>query len=387
MSSCSEYSSEQDLKMTDILIVARSGRALATSAHQAGYRVHVMDCFVDEDTKTVSNFTHQLQYHCEGFDQTELMEQVKGLVYRYPKARLVIGTGFEKTPELLETLAGIIPVLSNIKSTIHSLKDPVALYDMLRSASINAPEISLTPPSNSDGWLLKEIAGIGGAHVKWSSHINSSSGSAYYQKYMPGKVSSAVFLARETHAILVGINEQLQSEQFNDMPFLFKGAIKLNSVDEQHRQNVIEIINKITKQTGLKGLCGVDYIVADSGEIVVLEVNPRPPSSFELHEQQCALFEAHLACFDGKEINCQYRQDNLSKGYVIYYAKQDIKINSSIVWPNWVKDRPSIGSAIAEKFPVCTVHAEDESATNVKAVLQKQLNQIETIIMAEQRAA
>lgn len=373
--------------MTDFFIVARSGRALATSAYQAGYKVHVLDCFADEDTKTVSKTTHQLQYHCEGFDKTELMEQVKGLVSCYPKAMLVVGTGFEKKPELLESLAEIIPVLSNDKSTIQSLKDPVALYDLLRRASIIVPEISLTRPSDSDGWLLKEIAGIGGGHVKWLSQINSSSGSDYYQKYISGNVSSAVFLARETHAILVGINEQLQSERFKEMPFLFKGAVKLNSIDEQHRQNVIEIINKITKQTGLKGLCGVDYIIADSGEIVVLEVNPRPPSSFELHEQQCNLFDAHLACFEGRKFDCQFGQDNQSKGYAIYYAKQDIKINSNIVWPNWVKDKPSIGSDIAEKFPVCTVHAEEYLARNVKAVLQEQLNKIETIIMAEQHAA
>lgn len=370
--------------MTEILIVARSGRALATSAHQAGYKVHVMDCFADEDTKAVSKTTQQLQYYCEGFDKTELMGQVKELVSCYPKAILVAGTGFEKTPELIESLAEIIPVLSNDKSTIQRLKDPVALYDLLRRDSIKVPEISLTRPSDSDGWLLKEIAGIGGGHVKWLSKINSSSGTAYYQKYISGNVLSAVFLARETHAILVGINEQLQSEQFNEMPFLFKGAIKLNSVDEEHRQNVIEIISKITKQTGLKGLCGIDYIVADSGKIVVLEVNPRPPSTFELHEQECTLFDAHLACFEDKDIDCQFSQDKQSKGYVIYYAKQDIKINNNITWPSWVKDKPSIGSAVSEKFPVCTVHAEDESASNVKAALQEKLNYIETIVMAEQ---
>ena len=373
--------------MTDFLIVARSGRALATSAFQAGYRVHVMDCFADEDTKAVSNSTYQLQYHCEGFDQTELMEQVKRLLSSCPKAMLVVGTGFEKTPEVLESLAEIIPVLSNDKSTIYSLKDPFTLYDILKRASIKAPEISLTPPTNSDGWLTKEIAGIGGGHVKWLSQINSSSGSGYYQKYIQGHVLSAVFLARETQAILVGINEQLQSEQFNEMPFLFKGVVKLNLIDEQHSQDVTEIVNKITKQTGLKGLCGIDYIVDDSGEIVVLEVNPRPPSSFELHEQQCALFDAHIACFEGKEVDRQFQQGGQSRGYAIYYAKQGININSNIVWPNWVKDKPSIGSAITEKFPVCTVHAEDDSSRDVKAILQRQLNHIETIIMAEQHAA
>ena len=374
--------------MTEVLIVARSGRALATSAYQAGYKVHVMDCFTDEDTKTVSKSTHQLQSHYEGFDKTELIEQVKALVSCYPEAVLVVGTGFEKTPELLDSLAEIIPVLSNKERTIHDLKDPVSLYELLSCASINAPEISLTHPIDPVGWLVKRIAGVGGGHVQWLSQLKFDIGTdCYYQKYIPGLVLSAVFLARETHAILVGINEQLPTDQFNDMPFLYKGVVKLNSIEEQHRQNVIEIINKITKKTGLKGLCGVDYVVAESGEIMVLEINPRPPSSFELYEQQGALFEAHLACFEGREIGYEDNQNITAKGYAIFYAKQDIKINSNIIWPTWVKDKPSIGSAIAEKFPVCTVHAEGESARNVKAVLQEQLNHIETIIMAEQHAA
>lgn len=372
--------------MTDFLIVARSGRALATSAYHAGYKVHVIDCFADIDTKAVSYSTHQLRCQREGFNKTELIEQVKALVSCYPEVMLVVGAGFEKTPALLDDLAEITSVLSNEKSIVHNLKDPIVFSAMLKSASIKAPEISLIRPDSSDGWLLKEIAATGGSHVKWLSKINLNTDPCYYQKHIPGITFSAVFLARETHAILVGINEQLRSEQFNEMPFLYKGVVKLNAVEEEHSRSIIEIINKITKKTGLKGLCGVDYVVTKSGEIVVLEVNPRPPSSFELHEQQCTLFDAHLACFDGRENHYKSNQDNVSRGYAIYYATQNIQITANIVWPNWVKDIPVAGSAIVEKLPVCTVYAENDSIREVKTVLQERLNYIETMIMAEQSA-
>ena len=372
--------------MKDILIVARSGRALATSAYEAGYTVHVLDFFADEDTKSFAKTTHQLQPHPEGFDKIELMQQVKKLVSCYPKAVLVVGTGFEKTPELLENLVEIIPVFSNDKKTVHNLKDPVYLYNMLRFASIKTPEISFECPINSDGWLLKEIAGTGGGHVKWLSQINPSSCSGYYQEHISGSILSAVFLANCTHAILVGISEQLQSKQFNSMPFLLGGVVRQSSDYQQQRQSIIEIINKITKQTGLKGLCGIDYIVTNSGLIFVLEVNPRPPSSFELYEKQSILFDAHLACFENKKFDFKLEQTNQVKGYAVYYAKQNIKINSNIAWPSWVKDRPCIGSAIAKKDPVCTVHVKDESIIDVKALLQKRLVDIETIIITEQDA-
>ncbi len=374
--------------MTDFLIIARSGRALAVSAHRAGYRVHVMDNFADEDTKAVSNTTHQLSYHCDGFDKTELISQVKELISYCPKVRVVVGSGFEKTPELLDSIAEFVPVLSNDKSTIHSLKDPVSLCDILRHASINAPEISLTQPTEPEAWLSKKVAGIGGAHVQWVSQLKPEVASDfYYQKHIPGIVSSAVFLAMETHAILVGINEQLQTEQFNEMPFLYKGVVSLKSVDEHYRKNVIEIINKITIQTGLIGLCGIDFIVDETGKIVVLEINPRPPSSLEVYDQELNLFDAHLACFEGREIDYIHKNTNKSKGYAIYYANEEIKINNNIDWPDWVKDIPSVGLTITKKFPVCTVHAEEDSTDEVKAVLEKKLKNIEMLVMKQQHAA
>jgi uncharacterized protein len=374
--------------MTDVLIIARSGRALAASAKRAGYDVHVMDCFIDEDTSSLSESVHQLQYQCDGFAAEPVLAQTREIVSNYPEIKIVVGSGFEVNPELLDALSKLAPVVSNSKSTIVSLKDPISLREILDRNSIRSPEVSLTQPVDSNKWLVKKIAGIGGAHVQWlAQEFTVIAADCYYQKYVPGIVSSVVFLAKGTHAEIVGLNQQSQSAQFTDMPFLFQGAVSLNVIDEQHKQRIEDIINKITKQTGLIGLCGIDYIIDAAGEIVVLEVNPRPPSTFELHEHGFALFDAHLACFGEREIDCRLNEGNQCRGYAIYYANQEIQISNKIVWPDWVKDRPSFGSTIAEKFPVCTVHAEDVSTEKVKSVLEKQLDYIETIITSEQHAA
>jgi len=52
-----------------------------------------------------------------------------------------------------------------------------------------------------------------------------------------------------------------------------------------------------------------------------------------------------------------------------------------------VKDRPSSESVIALKFPVCTVHAEENSMDKLKSVLFNRLKEIESIIVAMQNAA
>lgn len=290
--------------MTDVLIIARSARALAASAHRAGYNVHAMDCFADEDTRSIAKSVYQLQYSCDGFVVEELRQQIEDVLSRHPDVVLVVGSGFEKDPALLEKLSEFVPVLSNRKSTVVSLKDPVSLCDILDSESIKHPEISLTRPDDTSQWLVKKVAGIGGAHVQWlTQDCTDIAADCYYQKYISGLVSSVVFLANGSDAKIVGLNQQLQSAQFTDMPFLFQGAVSVNDSDEQHKQQIEDVINKITNRAGLVGLCGLDYVLNDAGEIYVLEINPRPPSTFELHEQEGALFAEHLPILmDGRLI-------------------------------------------------------------------------------------
>ncbi len=374
--------------MTDYVVIARSGRSLAASAHRATYRVHVIDCFADEDTKLVSNSTHQVDLLDDDFDESALFKKVRELASYLPEMILVIGAGFEKRTELLDRLADIAPVLGNSKSVVDTLKDPVSFHKLLSDATISTPEISSSRPPAIKDWLLKRSAASGGDHVQWASHIETEPvPDCYYQKYISGVVSSAVFLAMKTHANIVGYSEQLQSDQFTEMPFLYKGAISKQAIENKHKQRIEEIVNEITARTGLLGLCGIDYVVADSGEIFVLEINPRPPSSFDLHEQQVSLFGLHIGCFEGRKNNYNYRQADRIKGYAIYYAKRVVRIDETIVWPAWVKDIPTFGTVIKPQHPVCSVHTEAESIVKVKTDLDKKLNHIETMFMAQQNAA
>ncbi len=374
--------------MTDFLIIARSGRALAASAKRAGYNVHVIDCFADEDIKSISESVHQVQYQCDGFHRGSLFASTQEVVSRYPDIKIVIGSGLESSPELLDDLSDIAPVLSNSKNTIDRLKDPESFCEILNKHSINHPEISHLRPKESKNWLIKKVAGIGGGHVQWLDHDYSDNRSNYYyQKYISGIVSSVVFLANGTHANIVGFNQQLQSDQFTDMPFLYQGAVSINVTTDQHMHVIEEIINTITEETGLTGLCGLDYIVDETGEIYVLEVNPRPPSTFELHESEQSLFDAHLVCFNGQLVD--YKCENIDnlRGHAILYAKQDVQISNRINWPKYVKDRPSYGNEIRAEFPVCTVHAEENSIDKVKALLFNRLDKVESIVATKQNAA
>jgi uncharacterized protein len=377
--------------MVDYLIVARSGRALAASAKRAGYKVNVADYFADEDTKSFSETVHQLQYHCDGFEVESLLSHIQNVISLSPNVKLVAGSGFEHCPALIENLSKLLPVLANSKETILRLKEPMSFCEILDKGEIKHPDTSYSQPTGSKKYLQKKVAGIGGGHVRCLDNSESSDESdCYYQEYINGTVSSVVFLADGIQAHIVGFNEQLQTTKFADMSFLYLGAMVKNDNSEQHKAIIHRIINTITSDAKLIGLCGLDYIVDETGEIIVLEVNPRPPATFELHEtEQQSLFNAHISCFDGLLTENKYMNNtkDIFKGYVIYYANKEVKISDKIVWPLWVKDRPLSKSVIQMKFPVCTVHAEENSMDKLRNVLSNRLEEIESIVVAMQNAA
>ncbi len=374
--------------MIEIIIISTSARALAESASRAGYNVNVIDCFVDNDTKSVCNIIHQVTYREDGFVECELISRTQETLASIPSARIILGTGFESEPELIDKLSLLAPTFSNTKETVSGIKDPFVLSKLLERHEIAHPATQYDKPNTLKSFLIKKTAGQGGAHVKCIKTSNSTITDAhYYQEFVAGDVLSALFLANGKEAKVLGFNQQLKSDDFEELPFLYKGAIKLNKKNINNREVIENIINIITKESGLKGLCGLDYIMKENGEVVVLEVNPRPPATFELHETQQSLFDLHLAAFDGKlsDIDDQEAVNMRHDAYTILYAKENLIISDGFEWPEWSKDRPHAGSKIQVKFPVCTVHASENSIDKTKALLFNRLSQIETMLKKDSK--
>ena len=374
--------------MNEYLIISTSARALAESASRAGHKVSVIDCFADSDTKSVCNNVYQVKYNENGFIESELISKAREALLNSPNGKLVLGAGFESNPELIDKLKALAPTFSNTKETISTVKEPLILSGLLEKNGIAHPHTQFNKPDTSKGFLRKKIAGQGGTHIDWLEASSSDiEADYYYQEFVAGDVFSVLFLANGKEAKVVGFNQQLISDEFADMPFLYKGAIKLTKNNINHSEAIENIINIITSESSLSGLCGIDYIINEAGKVVVLEVNPRPPATYVLHEDQHSLFNAHLACFDGELVELgKTDEDETHNGYAILYAKENLTISDKIEWPEWTKDRSQAKTRIQAKFPVCTVHANENSIDKVKAILFNRLLQIETRIVEADKA-
>jgi len=151
-----------------ILIAAQSGRGLARAARRAGYRPLVADMFGDADTRALAEAYRQVpgrfgarlagQALLAALD--ELADGVDGAVLG-----VVLGSGFERTPKLMEAIASRFRLIGATPRTVARLKHPVEFAAMLEKLGVPHPAIRIGPVDDGAGWLEKRRGGSGGGHI------------------------------------------------------------------------------------------------------------------------------------------------------------------------------------------------------------------------------
>src|SRR5262249_59687480 len=93
----------------------------------------------------------------------------------------------------------------------------------------------------------------------------------------------------------------------------------------------------------------------------LLEINPRPGATLDLLDAaRPRLFEAHLEASFGR-IPPLLPARSIVRAAAILYAERPLHIEVE-GWPDWVADRPRLGSTIPAGGPVCTIFADGADA-------------------------
>lgn len=346
---------------TNYLVVATSGRALAQSARRAGLGAHVIDLFGDEDTRACAETVTALA-DPQALASPALVGIVDDLWARHRPAGLVPGSGFEACPDQLAAIARGRPLFGNSPEVLRRVKDPVQFFGLLDRLRVAYPPTRFTGTAHEAGWLAKRITGAGGAHIRRLAIGESAGPSCYLQRFMPGLSFSAVFLTDARQTRVLGYNRHWNAQWDDRAPFRHSGAVRWHAANEPWRARTEEVVRTVSAAAGLVGLCGMDFILDETGAVTLLEVNPRPPSTFELHEGQDSLFAAHLAACQGRVVRPALKDDAYVAAAAVLYAQETCTVSRGTVWPEGVADRPRAGRTIEAGEPVCTIHA---SAANM----------------------
>ena len=195
--------------------------------------------------------------------------------------RLILGSGIVETISSKNNFSKS-RFLWNNPEIIFKLNDPSYLFSKLSSLGIKIPSWQKNPPHKGN-YLCKDIRSYGGLLV---SKFKRRTGvvpneNIYYQKYISGKNISVQFFSKSGKFIVLSTCLQW-CYKTKEKTFLLGGivAVKL-------KQNLVAKIRKILKilieNFQLSGINSVDFIISQEKNIYLIDINPRPGLSSNIH--------------------------------------------------------------------------------------------------------
>ena len=351
------------------IFVSLSTRSLAASAAKAGIEVHAIDCFSDLDTETHAIQTEIVDLDKIGLDSDSVIEAIER---SDPDRQLpvIYSGGLEHSPNLLGRIARHRRLLGNSAESVQKVCNPKIFFSELATLGVPHPQTQLSRPCCNESWLMKTTGGSGGLHIEKLSDTSSEE-DIYFQRLVGGKTVTATVIAGEQDVQTVGFTEQWCSDDIETKPFTYGGAVSIDSsqLSQGMRRDITRAVDAVTKRFDLKGLMSFDMIV-EGDEWYLLEVNPRPSATFELHEGDESFIRAHWDVFDGKQPNLHsVTLDGVFRAHCIVYAVIELRIPADWTWPDWVSDQSKPNLNFSPGDPVCTVNAESFSSESAKKIV------------------
>ncbi len=381
-----------------MLVAAVSGRALAQAARRAGYRARVADFFCDDDTMVAAEKVTTLPGSLRDGVDTERLVEVLGelaqdeLVLTGPvggsmtAARqvwsrsswsdvdaLVLGSGFERLPDLVDELARHFPLVGNSGRAIRRVKDPEILATDCADIGIPHPPFCWNEPADPEAWISKRVGGAGGVHIRRGEAATHADG-RYFQRCIQGQSISALFVADGAAAHLVGFSRQWTSPT-PEAPYRYGGAVRLPRFDRDDGAMISRWLSGLTRRAGLVGLCSADFIRNRDGYHLI-EINPRPGATLDIFDlPDTPLLRAHINACRGEAFELPRFAESMAS--LIAYTAKPISAFPELDWPEWAADWQSPGSRLSSGDPVCTIFARGRSAAEATRGAYAHLAQLE----------
>jgi uncharacterized protein len=371
-----------------ILVVGGSVRFLASSCWRAGWDAHAADRFGDADLRAIAASYRPLPAILEAAGDP--FPELAGVPFLFTG-------GLENAPDFLERLAGSRPSAAASPASVRAVRDLSRLADEAARVGLRIPETHATPCGLPvDGsFLVKPWASVGGQGIaRWHGGAEPDRPSLW-QRVHPGTPHGvSLVLAESQPPQLLGVCRSLRCLAATAAPgCAYAGSVTVPPpawVD-----SIITLAGRLASQHGLRGAVGIDCIEDASGRVVVLEVNPRPTASMELHErtQGLCIASSHLAA-------CGIHPPSLSpqkkpavaaaSSKAILYAREAMAITPQVgavlaglaaAWSPQqdvaaIADLPSADSQIAAGSPLVTVFADGPSSDAAEGLLEQRLDQL-----------
>lgn len=126
----------------------------------------------------------------------------------------------------------------------------------------------------------------------------------------------------------------------------------------------------VVRLLGLRGVFGLDFVLAPDGGVWLVDINPRPPATLDLCADPAALLRIHLGS-TAPTVPAYADVPQAHRAQLVVYAGNDWHVPDAMRWPPATSDRPAAGEIIARDAPLCTLRADADSNDAVRALLEQ----------------
>jgi uncharacterized protein len=361
-----------------IIVIGYSARALAASAAHAGFAPLSIDVFGDDDMREMSLASIKLDGGlAEGLTADKVVGAVEMLINVHKPIGLVYGAGFEHQPETIAAIAQRTRVFGNAAETLKRAKDPLGLAKVCEASGVRHPQITFSAPDEPELWLMKRTGGAGGAHIKTAEAPSHASPECYFQRRVTGESISALFLASERQAEIIGLSMQWTAPT-PESPFRYGGAAGPVDIDRAQAEEIARSITAIASELNLVGLNSADFLVSTDA-VWLIEINPRPGATLDVFESnEAPLFARHVAACEGRPMPAW--SSFAVKAAETVYAPHELAVCEGLNWPDWAVDRSPSGTRFSAGDPVCTVLASGATVDVARACAGERARKIIALV-------
>lgn len=353
-----------------------SARIFAQSARRGGWTPLIIDQFNDSDTVSASEHAYRIDFNNLNLHRGTLDSALKHLLKAGKNVGIVYGSGADYRLKLIERFAHDSTVYGNSVETLRSCYDPKIFFSLLERLAIPHPDTQFTVPKSTTGWLMKVRSSEGGREVRLVDGNSEKSPAIFFQRFLPGPVMTALFLADHERFGLVGFNTQTHSRHDARRPFIFAGLINRTTLSESQKNDVATYIGRLVQAIKLTGLNSLDFILTNDG-CRIIELNPRPSASVALYDEDYpeGLIHAHVRACQGT-IDVEPLTNRPVRAFKIFYTPTTISIPPTLKWPRWCADRPFPGTTILPGEPLCTITMRGCNRKSVESGIQQREKQL-----------
>jgi predicted ATP-grasp superfamily ATP-dependent carboligase len=349
-----------------VLVAGFATRHVAQSAFHAGYEVHAVDHFCDQDLSWYTEDREKFE------DLEDLPDAVDRICKRHTFDLLVVTSGAEDLPTTL-------PLCGTPKDNVARFLDKLDIQHFFEECTVPVPRIMaggkfpamVKPRRGAGGWrnaIIRDASGL-------SAWENLYPDIPYIlQEPVEGIPASVCCVADGTRARAIASNEQILRGDA-ESPFGFCGSI--TPFDHPLRDRMIAIAEQISAASGCSGTIGIDFVVGTDTPYAI-EVNPRFQGTVDTIEMACGcnLFQYHVDACAGRLLASPPSPQRVAARSILF-ADRDVTINADLrPLKNFIADIPWPGSSFEAGQALVSVYGWGRTQNHAIRMLDKHISTV-----------